>query len=256
MGGTFDPIHVGHLILGEKTYEQLGLDKIWFMPAGNPPHKRNRAGRATDEQRVAMVERAISGNPHFELSLIEMHDHGLSYTYHTLENLRKQNPDTDYYFIIGADSLYSFTTWMKPERICAACTIVVATRDHTPVKELSEEMERLTQLYHGHFVRLDTMNIDISSQLLRQWHQEGKSLRYYVYRTQLPTISTSTIFMTLRKERPKRMADYDFIKMQKNFPNISMKIVLSIRSVSCSPAPRWQWSTDMTSKMPKGRAAP
>ena len=95
MGGTFDPIHIGHLILGEKTYEQLGLDKIWFMPAGNPPHKRNRAGRATDEQRVAMVERAISGNPHFELSLIEMHDHGLSYTYHTLENLRKQNPDTD-----------------------------------------------------------------------------------------------------------------------------------------------------------------
>ena len=69
---------------------------------------------------------------------------------------------------------------MKPERICAACTIVVATRDHTPVKELSEEMERLTQLYHGHFVRLDTMNIDISSQLLRQWHQEGKSLRYYI----------------------------------------------------------------------------
>ena len=121
------------------------------MPAGNPPHKRNRAGRATDEQRVAMVERAISGNPHFELSLIEMHDHGLSYTYHTLENLRKQNPDTDYYFIIGADSLYSFTTWMKPERICAACTIVVATRDHTPIKELSEEMERLTQLYHGQF---------------------------------------------------------------------------------------------------------
>ena len=180
MGGTFDPIHIGHLILGEKTYEQLGLDKIWFMPAGNPPHKRNRAGRATDEQRVAMVERAITGNSHFELSLIEMHDHGLSYTYHTLENLRKQNPDTDYYFIIGADSLYSFTTWMKPERICAACTIVVATRDHTPVKELSEEIERLTQLYHGHFVRLDTMNIDISSQLLRQWHQEGKSLRYYV----------------------------------------------------------------------------
>ena len=82
MGGTFDPIHIGHLILGEKTYEQLGLDKILFMPAGNPPHKQNRIGRATDAQRVSMVEKAISGNPHFELSLIEMHDHSHIPTIH------------------------------------------------------------------------------------------------------------------------------------------------------------------------------
>lgn len=74
MGGTFDPIHVGHLILGEKAYEQLNLDKVWFMPSGNPPHKQNRMGRATDEQRIAMVQKAIAGNPHFELSLIEMHE--------------------------------------------------------------------------------------------------------------------------------------------------------------------------------------
>lgn len=80
MGGTFDPIHIGHLILGEKTYEQLGLDKILFMPAGNPPHKQNRIGRATDAQRVSMVEKAISGNPHFELSLTEMNDKGFTYT--------------------------------------------------------------------------------------------------------------------------------------------------------------------------------
>lgn len=133
MGGTFDPIHVGHLILGEKAYEQLGLDKILFMPAGNPPHKRNRKGRASDEQRVEMVNLAIQGNPHFELSLIEMNAEGFTYTYCTLETLKKQNPDTDYYFIIGADSLYNFATWMEPARICQACTIVVATRDHVPV---------------------------------------------------------------------------------------------------------------------------
>lgn len=128
MGGTFDPIHVGHLILGEKAYEQLGLDKILFMPAGNPPHKRNRKGRASDEQRVEMVNLAIQGNPHFELSLIEMNAEGFTYTYRTLETLKKQNPDTDYYFIIGADSLYNFATWMEPARICQACTIVVATQ--------------------------------------------------------------------------------------------------------------------------------
>ena len=87
MGGTFDPIHVGHLILGEKAYEQLHLDKVWFMPSGNPPHKQNRDGRASDEQRVEMVKKAISGNPHFELSLIEMNEEGytsVSYTHLTL----------------------------------------------------------------------------------------------------------------------------------------------------------------------------
>ena len=117
MGGTFDPIHVGHLILGEKAYEQLGLDKILFMPAGNPPHKRNRKGRASDEQRVEMVNLAIQGNPHFELSLIEMNAEGFTYTYRTLETLKKQNPDTDYYFIIGADMVEYLPKWHRIDEL-------------------------------------------------------------------------------------------------------------------------------------------
>ena len=196
MGGTFDPIHIGHLILGEKTYEQLGLDKILFMPAGNPPHKRNRAGQATDAQRVEMVEKAISGNPHFELSLIEMNDRGFTYTYHTLETLKKQNPDTDYYFIIGADSLYDFSDWKEPARICAACTIVVAVRDHVPVQKLNEQMAYLSEVYHGHFISLNTLNIDISSKMLRSWHQEGRSLRYYVPDAVAEYIDKNHIYQT------------------------------------------------------------
>ena len=89
MGGTFDPIHMGHLILGEQSYEQLKLDKVLFMPAGNPPHKKNRIGRAADEQRVDMVRLAISDNPHFELSLAEMNETGYTYTYRTLEELKE-----------------------------------------------------------------------------------------------------------------------------------------------------------------------
>ena len=171
MGGTFDPIHMGHLILGEKAYEQLGLDKVLFMPCGNPPHKRNRKGRATDEQRAEMVRLAIEDNPHFELSLIEMHEEGYTYTYRTLEQLNKANPDTEYYFIIGADSLFNFDTWMEPERICQEAVLVVATRDHTPLKELDQQMQLLSQKYNGNFIRLDTMNIDVSSELLRSWHE-------------------------------------------------------------------------------------
>ena len=180
MGGTFDPIHMGHLILGERAYEQLRLDKVWFMPSGNPPHKKNRQGRASDEQRVEMVRRAISDNPHFELSLEEMHEDGYTYTYHTLETLKEKNPDTDYYFIIGADSLYNFDTWMEPERICQACTLVVASRTYGRNGDLNQQIRRCAQTYHGTFLRLDTMNIDVSSQQLRQWIREEHSIRYYV----------------------------------------------------------------------------
>lgn len=196
MGGTFDPIHVGHLILGEKAYEQLGLDRVWFMPSGNPPHKRNRKGQASNEQRVSMVKKAIAGNPHFELSLIEMNEDGYTYTYRTLERLKEENPDTDYYFIIGADSLYDFTTWKKPERICGACTIVVAARDHVPAKSLDQQMTFLSQQYHGCFIRLDTLNIDISSRLIRQWLHEGKSLRYYVPDPVVSYIRENNIYLT------------------------------------------------------------
>lgn len=148
MGGTFDPIHMGHLILGEQSYEQFQLDKVLFMPSGNPPHKRDRAGRASDNQRVDMVRLAIEDNPHFELSLAEMHETGYTYTYRTLEELKEYNPDTDYYFIIGADSLFAFDEWMEPERICRACTLVVAVRDHASYAELNREIQRLSARYN------------------------------------------------------------------------------------------------------------
>ncbi len=180
MGGTFDPIHMGHLILGEQSFEQLHLDKVLFMPSGNPPHKRNRAGRASDGQRVDMVRLAIEDNPHFELSLAEMHETGYTYTYRTLEELKEQNPDTDYYFIIGADSLFTFDEWKEPARICRACTLIVAVRDHASSDELNQEIKRLSAEYEGHFTLLDTMNIDVSSHQIRSWVSEGKSLKYYV----------------------------------------------------------------------------
>ena len=180
MGGTFDPIHMGHLILGEQSFEQLHLDKVLFMPSGNPPHKQNRTGRASDGQRVDMVRLAIEDNPHFELSLAEMHETGYTYTYRTLEELKEQNPDTDYYFIIGADSLFTFDEWKEPARICRACTLVVAVRDHASSDELNQEIKRLSAEYEGRFTLLDTMNIDVSSHQIRSWVSEGKSLKYYV----------------------------------------------------------------------------
>ena len=180
MGGTFDPIHLGHLILGEKSYEQLGLDEVIFMPAGNPPHKPHREGRATDAQRIEMVRLAIADNPHFSMSLVEMNEDGYTYTYRTLEKLTEKNPDTDYYFIIGSDSLFDFDTWKEPARISAQCTVVAAVRNQTPSQMLEARLRELNEKYEGQFLRLDTANIDISSHELRDWVKRGASLKYYV----------------------------------------------------------------------------
>lgn len=179
MGGTFDPIHIGHLILGENAYQQLGLDRVVFMPSGNPPHKRDRQGRASDEQRMDMVKLAIASNPHFRFSSMEMNEDGYSYTYLTLEKLNEKHPDTRYYFIIGADSLFDFKGWRNPQRICDACTLVVATRNHTSNEKLDAEIEDVRQTFGADIVRLDTENIDVSSHQLRDWVAAGKTIKYY-----------------------------------------------------------------------------
>lgn len=180
MGGTFDPIHMGHLILGETAYEQFELDKVLFMPAGNPPHKQNRAGRASDGQRVEMVKRAIAGNPHFELSLAEMHADGFTYTYRTLEKLQQEYPDARFYFILGADSLFDFDRWKEPQRICDACTIVAATRNHLNDDELEARLAALRQQFGGTFLKLNTPNLDISSEFIRKRIRLGQTVRYYL----------------------------------------------------------------------------
>ena len=181
MGGTFDPIHIGHLILGENACLQLGLDSVLFMPSGNPPHKPYRPGRATTEQRVDMVRLAIADNPHFELSLAETHDQGYTYTKETLRRLTAENPDTDYYFIMGADSLFAFESWYEPQKICQNCVIVAAVRDHVSAEHFKEQIEHLTEKYQADIRILATPNIDVSSHEIREWiRKENTSLKYYV----------------------------------------------------------------------------
>lgn len=200
MGGTFDPIHIGHLILGETAYHQFQLDKILFMPAGNPPHKQARENRATDRQRVDMVRLAIASNPHFSLSLEEMHREGYTYTYRTLERLKKQNPDTEYYFILGADSLYTFDEWREPGRILGACTILVGTRNHTSDEKLDRAIQHLEKKYQGSIQKLESLNIDISSKMIRSWIEEGRSLAYYVPDQVIDYIEKNKIYKDCDKD--------------------------------------------------------
>ena len=194
MGGTFDPIHIGHLILGENAYAQFGLDKVLFMPSGHPAYKLHRG--ATNGQRVEIVRRAIGDNPHFELSLQEMRDEGYTYTRQTLENLTASHPDTEYYSIMRAESLLTFDTWKDPERICELCTIVVAVRDHLSEQELDTAIENISRRYNARIEKLSTLNIDISSSQLRKWLREGRSCRYYIPGAVLSYIQDGGIYGT------------------------------------------------------------
>lgn len=180
MGGTFDPIHIGHLILAECAYGQFQLDTVRFMPSGNPPHKTDRAGGATDEERLEMVRLAIRDNPHFSLDAEEMRRIGFSYTSDTLAALKRQNPDVDYYFIIGADSLFSFDAWHEPEVISRNCVLLTAVRDGRSISAMEEKIEELRVRYGARIHLLETPNLAVSSTDLRFWRQEGRSLRYYV----------------------------------------------------------------------------
>jgi nicotinate-nucleotide adenylyltransferase len=194
LGGTFDPVHIGHLILAEEAYRQLGLDRVLFMPAGNPPHKRNRAGRATDRQRVEMLRRAIQGNGHFDLSLYDMEREGLSYTYRLLEGLSLELPDCEFYFIMGADSLVAFDTWMQPQRIADAAHLAVATRNQMSAEDFDALLRKRREEYHGDFIRLDTPNLDISSGHLREMFRNGEPARYYVPDSVLAYIQENSIY--------------------------------------------------------------
>lgn len=179
LGGTFDPIHTGHLILAEEAYASFDLDYVLIMPNGNPPHKPGQVN-ADMEQRTRMAELAVGDNEHLRVSDFEKTPQDYHYTYETLEFLVRENPDTDYYFILGADSLVHFHTWMEPERICRCCRILAATRDRIESDALRKHVERLKRDFHARIELLETPNIDISSNMLRERIQKGRSIRYYV----------------------------------------------------------------------------
>ena len=180
MGGTFDPIHTAHLILGESAREEYGLDTVLFMPTGNPPHKTARKGRACSEDRLMMVRLAISGNPHFECSDLEMQRSGFIYTWQTLEILKEERPGDEFFFIIGGDSLKDFSSWRRPDKICENCTLLAAVRDGMSREELDLRISEVRSKYGARIFELHTPNMDISSHMIRNMIGSGRSARYYL----------------------------------------------------------------------------
>ena len=177
MGGTFDPIHNGHLVLGEYAYRQFDLDEVWFMPNGNPPHKQKVMNKTDAKIRATMVELAIAGEEHFRVEMYEIERGGLSYSYQTMEHFKETRPEDHFYFIIGADSLFAFETWMKPDRILRTCTVLAAYRDEMNTREVMEDkIEDLKEKYSADIRLLETPLVPAASHELREKIRLGESI--------------------------------------------------------------------------------
>ena len=177
MGGTFNPIHYGHLLLAENAYEQFGLDEVLFMPSNNPPHKK-MTPVIDGARRAEMVRLAIEGNPHFAFSDEELTREGNTYTSDTLEILAEREPDTQFYFIIGGDSLNQFESWRRPEVILKLACVLAAERDGMSLQRTRQKLEYLNVKYHADVRLLLIPNIEISSHDIRQRAEAGHSIRY------------------------------------------------------------------------------
>ena len=177
MGGTFDPIHNGHLMLGETAYHQYQLDKVWFMPNGNPPHKMNEKIESQTKHRVEMVRRAIEDKEGFVLQLYEVERKEINYSYLTMEHFKKVYPEYEFYFIIGADSLFALESWVHPEKLVKTCVILAAYRDGKDTDEMERQIKYLNQKYGADIRLLKTPNVDISSTEIRQRLKNGLSVQ-------------------------------------------------------------------------------
>lgn len=179
LGGTFDPVHRAHLIIADDVRVRLHLDRVVFIPAGEPWRKMDRA-ITTAAHRVAMLRLAIAGNDRFELSLVEVERPGPSYTVDTLEELRDRlSPETELYFILGHDALLDMPNWKEPLRIVQLCRLVVAARPDYGDSDMAE-LEVLAPGLLEHVVFVEAPLLDISSTDIRRRVREGLPIRHLV----------------------------------------------------------------------------
>lgn len=175
MGGTFDPIHNGHLMLGRQAYREYGLDEVWYMPSRQPPHKSGRI-ITSSEDRCRMVQLAIAGIPYFVFSDFEIRrETGNTYTAETLRLLREKYPGDQLFFIVGADSLYEIEKWYHPEQVMAMATLLAAHRDYDEARiSLERHAAYLRRTYGADIRLLHCPEMHVASEEIRQMALLGR----------------------------------------------------------------------------------
>lgn len=180
MGGTFDPIHLGHLVTAEAAVEQFGLDQVLFVPALQPPHKQGYPVTPA-EHRLAMVQLATRSNPRFAVSSVELDRQGPSYTVDTLAEMRESLPyGTRLYFITGADAVINVETWREPERLFRLCHFIAAHRPGFPTNAIREGLRGLEHRYNTRILEVDAPAFEVSSTDIRQRVRDGRTIKYLV----------------------------------------------------------------------------
>ena len=196
-GGSFDPVHYGHLLLAETCREHCRLDEVWFVPAATPPHKQER-DITPAKLRVEMLQLAIGGTPGLRVSAAEVDRGGVSYTVETLTELHRQFPDAQLFLLMGADSLQDLPTWREPREICGLAIPVVVRRAGSPVPDLTVLRPLMSESRWEEASRSQvTMPIiDLSSSELRQRVRDQQSIRFRTPRAVEKFIETQGLYRT------------------------------------------------------------
>jgi len=176
LGGTFDPVHLGHLVLADQCREQAGLDAVWFFPARQPPHKGGKSISAP-RHRLEMLKIAVSGTPQFSICDIELQRDGPSYTVDTLMQLQTLHPDHEFLLIVGADMLADFPNWREPGRIAAMSRLIAVNRGRD-VSVVASAAIKLTKELNARIQVVEMSAIDISASDIRERVSQGKSIRF------------------------------------------------------------------------------
>lgn len=176
MGGTFNPPHIGHLLCASEACDQLGLDRVLWMPAHTPPHKEVAAGAPSPATRLELCRLATADDPRFEVSDLEMQRGGASYTVETLRELHRQRPSDELIFIVGADTALSLPTWREPRAVCELASLGIAGRQGVLRRDIVERLAGLpVQLEF-----FDMPRLDISSSEVRRRLAHGHTIDYLV----------------------------------------------------------------------------
>lgn len=195
MGGTFNPIHIGHLILAERAKDDCGLDEIWFIPTGCSYMKKDVAV-LPGEERYHMISIAIENREWMKCLDIEIKRTGYTYSYETLEQLKEMHPEDEFYFIFGADCLFSIEHWKYPERIFDACNIIAAVRNDSSMKEMQQKKQELKDKFGAQIELYSFPRLEISSTELRERIRVGKSVNYFIPENVISYIADKGFYTT------------------------------------------------------------
>ena len=195
MGGTFDPIHIGHVMLGIAAKTQFSLDRVWFMPTGVPAYKNGCRTVTEGAHRAAMTALAICDHEGLELSEIELQRVGNTYTADTLEQLCREHPDHQYYYIVGADSLDYMDQWYHPEMIFRHAVVLAARRNTQTEASLLATMRFLQKKYQADIRLMDVPEIPISSSAIREGIRQGKDMSDWVDQRVLSYIQKHGLYL-------------------------------------------------------------